>query len=135
MTLRSPRFLHRMTRLALAAVLLLALAPTVSRWVESSGQRLPDALVAMCTSAGLGFFKPASDLQSPVKPAPMPSGEVQGDACDYCPLLAQLAPLLLAFIVLLPLRAAPLRIAPSVPPQRDAFLPSGLGARGPPILL
>ena len=135
MTLRSPRFLHRMTRLALAAVLLLALAPTVSRWVESSGQRLPDALVAMCTSAGLSFFAPAADPQSPLKPAPAPTGETQGDACDYCPLLAQLAPLLLAFIVLLPLRAAPLRTAPSAPPQRDAFLPSGLGARGPPILL
>jgi hypothetical protein len=133
MMLRSRPFRHWMARLALAAVLLLALAPTVSRWVESSGQRLPGALLAMCTSGGMSLVKPASpwaDGQGEQAPA----GAAADEYCPHCPLLAKVTPLLLAIIALPLLRAEPPRVDADLPRYVAAFLPRGLGARGPPIL-
>ena len=59
MILRSRHFRHWMARLALAAILLVSLMPTVSRWLESGAQRLPDMVLAMCTSDGMAFTKPS----------------------------------------------------------------------------
>lgn len=135
MMLRSRRYRHWMARLALAAVLSLALLPTLGRLVEAGGQRLPPALVAMCTSAGLGLFAadrlPAGET-SPV--AGLPAAPMALDDCPYCPLLAKIAPLVLALLVL---------HAPSMPWRpnlreahgcRLAHAPGMLGARGPPLL-
>lgn len=135
MTLRSRRFQHRMASLALAAILLLALLPTLGRWVETSGQRLPPALVAMCTSAGLSLFAPDRLPPGETSPAQgIPAGSMAADDCPYCPLLAKIAPLVLAILALLAL-PAPWR--PNVREARGrrlAHVHGMLGARGPPLL-
>jgi Protein of unknown function (DUF2946) len=135
MILRSRRFQHWMACLALAAILLLALLPSLGRWVEAGGQRLPPALVAMCTSAGLSLFAPDRLPSGETSPAAgMPVGMMTADDCPYCPLLAKIAPLVLAILVL---------HAPSTPWRpnlreahgRRLVRASGmLGARGPPLL-
>ncbi|MDE2382283.1 MAG: DUF2946 family protein, partial [Xanthomonadaceae bacterium] len=126
MILRSTRFQHWMARLALAAILLLSVMPSVSRWLESTAPRLPDAVLAMCTLDGLAM-KPASLFSEPGKP-PAPSGAIPDGYCGYCPLLASLTPLLLAVIILLPpLRRVPLP-AWAQPALRAVPLLRGLGA-------
>ncbi len=133
MILRSRHFHTWMARLALAAILLVSAMPTISRWLESSAQRLPDVVLAMCSVDGL-VMKPASLLDDAGK-APAPTGAMPDAYCAYCPLLASLTPVLLALAILLPpLRRAllPARSSPVVPAPP---LLRGLGARGPPILL
>lgn len=135
MILRSRRYRYWMARLALAAVLALALLPTLGRLVEAGGQRLPPALVVMCTSAGLSLFTTDSLPPGETSPATaMPPGPMAADDCPYCPLLAKIAPLVLALLVL---------HAPSTPwrpnlrethGRRLAPAPGMLGARGPPLL-
>ena len=135
MTLRSRRFRHWMARLALAAVLSLALLPTLGRWVEAGGQRLPPALVAMCTSAGLSLF--ATERLPPGESSPavgMPAGTTAAEDCPYCPLLAKIAPLVLAILALF---ALPPPWRSSVREARGrplAHVHGMLGARGPPLL-
>lgn len=134
MIIRSRRFQNWSTRLALAAILLVALAPTVSRWVESTTQRLPDALAAMCTGSGLSWMQ-SGDLSSPAQKAPAPAGTMPDEYCGYCSLLASVAPLLLAVILLLPMLPS-LRLPEGhAPPPLGVTVFRGLGARGPPILL
>ena len=137
MLLRSRPFHAWMARLALAAVLLLSAMPTVSRWLESRAQTLPDTVLALCTTDGLAWAKPASLLDDGAGKVPAPAGgTLPGDYCAYCPLLASLAPLVLAVLAFL-LPAQPRALLPSgarpiphAPPRL-----CGLGARGPPILL
>ena len=131
MSLRNARFRHWMARLALAAILLMAALPTVGRLLESRAPTIHHAAMAMCTTDGL--VMQAHDLLH--GDAQMPTGTTMGEDCAYCPLLAAMLPLVLAALLLLPLRAAmrllPLRAAP----MRDARLAHGLGARGPPLAL
>lgn len=137
MILRSRRFQFWMARLALAAVLLVSVMPTLSRWLESRAPAGQTAVLALCTSDGLAWAKPASLLDDGVGKAPAPAGgTMPDDDCGYCPLLASLAPLALAALALL-LPAQPRTLLPSgarpiphAPPRLR-----GLGARGPPILL
>lgn len=130
MILRSRRYQHWMARLALAAILLVSVMPTVSRWLES---RAPDAaatVLAMCTMDGLAM-KPASLLDDAGK-APAPAGTMPDAYCAYCPLLSALAPLLLALAILLPPVRRALLPAWTPPALPVAPLLRGLGARGPP---
>lgn len=132
--IRSRRLQSWIPSLALAAILLVALAPTVSRWVGSGTQRLPDALAAMCTSSGMSWLKPGG-LPDTTQETPAPAGTMPDEYCGYCPLLASVVPLLLVVIVLLatlPSMRLPDGHAP--PSGRQPRL-RGLGARGPPILL
>lgn len=134
MNLRSRRFQHWMARLALAAVLLVSVMPTVSRWLESRAPAWQTAVLAMCTMDGLAM-KPASLLDDAGK-APAPSGAMPDEYCAYCPLLASLAPLVLAvLVVLLPTLPRALLPAWTLPALPIPPLLRGLGARGPPILL
>ena len=134
MILRSRRFQLWMARLALAAVLLVSVMPTVSRWLESRAPAWQTAVLAMCTMDGLAM-RPASLLDDAGK-APAPTGAMPDEYCAYCPLLASLAPLALAVLAVL-LPALPRALLPAwVPPVLPAPpLLRGLGARGPPILL
>lgn len=132
MILRSTRFQHWMARLALAAILLLSVMPSVSRWLESTAPRLPDAVLAMCTVDGLAM-QPASLLGDAGK-LPAPTGAMPDD-CGYCPLLASLTPLLLALVILLPPLRRVLLPTWAQPALHAVPLLRGLGARGPPILL
>ena len=137
MILRSRRFQFWMVRLALAAVLLVSVMPTVSRWLESRAPAWQTAVLALCTTDGLAWAKPASLVDDGAGKVPAPAGgTLPGDYCAYCLLLASLAPLVLAVLAFL-LPAQPRALLPSgarpmphAPPRLR-----GLGARGPPILL
>ena len=131
MILRNARFHSWMVRLALAAILLMATLPTLGRMLETRAPAWQDMASAMCTTDGL-VMKAHGLLHDDGR---MPLGKTMGEDCAYCPLLAAMVPLVLAALLLLPLRAAmrllPLRAAP----MRDARLAHGLGARGPPLAL
>ena len=126
------RFRYCMARLALVAMLLVALAPTISRWVHATPAS-PPAMLALCTTDGLES-RPSSLLPSAGQ-IPEPSHPMQDGYCGHCPLLASVAPLLLAALLLappsgelpLPEWRAPLWPAPT--------LLQGLWARGPPLPL
>ena len=132
--IRSRRFQSWIARLALAAILLVALAPTVSRLLESGAPRLPDAMAAMCTSSGLSWLSQHESADAGQK-APAPAGTMPDEYCGYCTLLASVAPVLLAVVLLLPMLPS-LRLPEGhAPPSHGIVVLRGLGARGPPILL
>ena len=124
-TFRAPAFQHWMARLALAAVLLLALAPTLSR--AAAATAVPQALGAMCTADGLA---PAT-VPAAAWPAD-PAGASSDAACDYCPLLAQVTPFSPVSLPMPSLHAAPPRRQDAVAWPLAARAQAGLGARGPP---
>ena len=124
--IRSPAFQRPMRALALAAVLLLALMPSVARLLS---QRVVAGAhagwVELCTMTGLKLVK--------LDPAAPDGGQADhGGDCDYCPLGHSLAtPGALPKLVLAsqkPLKA-PLLRAPQQRPDTPAI---GLGSRGPP---
>ena len=131
MILQSHRFRHWMACLALAAILLLALLPTIGRWVEAGRDAPSLAGMAMCTSDGMAWSPPAALFQAG---DPLPTGTQPGADCDYCPLLASAVPVVLATLLLLPPPASPPPSAFPTTSPRDASLAHGLGARGPPRL-
>ena len=128
---RALHFQRPMTRLALIAVLLMALSPAVSRWIASSSTQWLPGLVELCTVQGLKLVDVSGFGRDPAK-SPPPGHAMQAD-CAYCPLLAGAALLLLAAALLFPQELA------SVLPARAASAPlfsslfSGLGSRGPPL--
>jgi len=142
--IRARRFRRPMSRLALLAVLLLALVPTLGRLARTAGDGaagVAPAWAAMCTARGLEavLLPPAAHPATQVEghgigeaPA-LPHGNGNGGDCDYCPLLASA----------IPVPAAPPAIAPSALPapalctSRPSLAhaephPCGLGSRGPP---
>ncbi|MEF9979457.1 MAG: DUF2946 family protein, partial [Thermomonas sp.] len=100
--MRSPAFGNLMARLALAAMLLMALAPGISRTLASNVDADNPVLQAlqMCTTSGLQTRLVAPLLGDEVAgfggdehPAPHP--HEAGDACGYCSLVTPLPLLLL----------------------------------------
>ena len=114
-----------MARLALAAVLLLALAPALSRAAALAAS--PQALGAMCTADGLA---PAT-VPAAAWPAD-PAGASSDAACDYCPLLAQVTPFSPVSLPMPSLHATPPRRHDAVARPLAPRAQAGLGARGPP---
>jgi len=133
-----------MLLLALAATLLMALAPVVSRWMQAGqgthatmahampAMAMPDAMPAghhaMDAHAGHGTAHDTADKAPPADPH-----AAHGEACDYCTMASRLLPWLAVLLVLAPL---PYRIAPQ--PPRAAVFTAGLRwpahpARGPPL--
>lgn len=123
-----------MTRLALLAVLLLALVPSLGRMLPAAAPQWPQAASELCTSTGLKWVAVDVGLFSGT-PAPQPSMPAGGDHCDYCPLAASLSLLVppLALLAPSPLRGtAPAWVAPRL--RTPANL-RGLGGQGPPLPL
>lgn len=123
-----------MARLALAAMLLAALMPTVSRVLAASAPRGAPVLMEMCTVAGTKLIDVSSFLG--VDDAePAPATTAMADACGYCT-LATPPPILLALLFLSLLwtpRAPATRVRTRVlKPLRNA---RGLGSQAPPIAL
>lgn len=128
--MRPPATTRVLARLALLAMLLLALAPALSRVLGSGDPQRLDGWSQLCTSLGLQWRSSAgssTDHGLPGQP-----GSVHDGDCDYCPLAGSLP---------LPLRAAGLWPAPALPPSPPALAqasiarqacPTGLGSRGPP---
>ena len=129
--IRSAAFQRPMRALSLAAVMLLALMPSVARLLASRVDAGTHAgWVELCTMAGLKLVK-----VEPAAPAALDSGTpAHGGDCDYCPLLnvlsAPMAPPSIALAALSPVPAPAMRT-----PQRRVPVPAiGLGSRGPPAL-
>ncbi|TWG92825.1 Protein of unknown function (DUF2946) [Luteimonas sp. J16] len=132
MVRQSSTFRH-LAVLALLAVLLSALAPTVSRAVAATTAKGAPILMEMCTVAGIKLvdvspFIGAADEQ------PAPPASPMAPACDYCvlatPLLVVLA-LLLAALAWRPAPPADRRYALAQRPLRNL---RGLGSQAPPVL-
>ena len=119
--------------LALLAVLLSALAPTLSRVVAAGAAKGAPILMEMCTVAGIKLidvspFIGAADAE-PERPSPP-----MAPACDYCVLATPLLVVLALLLALLAWTPAPLagrsyRLAPR--PLRNL---RGLGSQAPPVL-
>ncbi|KAF1699307.1 DUF2946 family protein [Pseudoxanthomonas suwonensis] len=126
---RASRLHRNMARLALLAVLLLALAPAVGRALASGTPQLLAGWSELCTSEGLQRLP--SEARS-ADGVPLPAAHGDAD-CPYCPLATSLlgpaAPP--AALALSPVEAAPARR--HAPGRRFRRL-HGPGSRGPPIL-
>lgn len=121
-----------MTRLALAAVLLMAFAPSISRVLAGSGAQGLAGWSELCTTQGLKWVDTAA--QSAAAKSKLPDAPAMGGDCAYCPLAASL-PVWLPLILEFPHPMAG-EVIPLAPPPRFATANlRGLGGRGPPILL
>lgn len=133
-----------MLLLALAATLLMALAPVVSRWVQTGQDAHASMAHAMHGTAMAGDMPaahPAMDAHAAhmaaggdaARPPPADPHAAHGEACDYCTMASRLLPWLAVLLVLAPLLY---RIAPQ--PPRAAVFTAGPRwpahpARGPPL--
>ena len=119
-----------MTRIALVAMLLLALVPTASRMLASVGVATGGSWVELCTVTGLKWVQlPDGDT------APSPSAQIGGGDCAYCPLLNAVAVLALLLALLSTTLPRQLLAGFASAPHGAGLHPCGLGSRGPPILL
>lgn len=125
-----------MARLALAAILLLAMLPTLGRLAERGAPAGDSGWAAMCTSAGLAYVRlsglPAAASHDDGGGAP---AHPQDADCAYCPLLAALVAAGL-WLLLAPhcdVRRIAVAIAHALP-RAAVFHPCGLGSRGPPLI-
>lgn len=149
--LRQHRFLQVMHRLALMGALLMAIAPVVSRWVQSATDPLGQP-TALCSSRGmqqldLGVIMASAhaahtmsmDLAMPGmdhgNAGAMPVDHHDGVACDYCVLAANLLPFVLGLLVLPLLLHAAMRLPVVQRMPRAASAWPAHGARGPPHAL
>ena len=118
-----------MARLALAAMLLLALLPTFGRLASAAA---PSAdWTAVCTMTGLKYV--ALDTDDGV-PAPQPAGGIE-QHCAYCPLLAAMAVFALCLALAWPRRNHVAHSSRRRVVAVHRFHPCGLGSRGPPLAL
>jgi len=119
--------------LALLAVLLSALAPTVSRVVAATAARGAPILMEMCTMAGIKLVD-VSPFVAAAEDEPAPPASPMAPACDYCVLATPL-------LVVLALLLASLAWTPAPPADRLYTLAQrplrnlrGLGSQAPPVL-
>ena len=116
-----------MARLALVAILLLALVPTLGRIAQArtaAGADATPSWAALCTMQGL------RTLASPALP-PLPQ-EKSGD-CAYCPLLATTVTPSVAALSVPPIALPPALCTSNFEITRATPHPCGLGSRGPPL--
>jgi Protein of unknown function (DUF2946) len=126
--MRNSRLQRYLANVALVAMLLLAFAPSLSRWLVSNNADA--AWTEICTISGMKLVQ-ISDFNQAALPEPMPMGQ----DCAYCPLATTIAALLIAIAIIFP-RISERFISHSQHIIHRTFLyPSGLGSRGPPIIL
>ena len=147
--IRSRLLMTTMQRLAALAVLLMLVAPLVSRWVQTQREM---ALGAMCTAQGMEMSAVlpmmgmvhdmsgmAHDMRGGYVHGEKGGGHADGgmatheEACEYCALAARLLPLLLVLVLL-----APLLYRQASPLWRAFVFVAGVHwpahpARGPPL--
>jgi len=121
-----------MARLALAAMLLLALLPTFGRLAAGASSTPESGWAALCTMTGLKIV--ALDAADGVPAQPKPAGGIDGH-CAYCPLLAAMAVFALWLALAWPQRRGDRRSLWLPAPLHSRFHPCGLGSRGPPPAL
>jgi hypothetical protein len=126
--MRNSRLQRYLANVALVAMLLLAFAPSVSRWLVSNNTN--SAWTEICTVSGMKLVQ-ISDFNQAALPEPMPMGQ----DCAYCPLATSIAAMFILIAIIFP-RISERFISHSQHAIDRVFLyPSGLGSRGPPINL
>lgn len=121
-----------MLRLALVAVLLMALAPSVSRLLASAGTQVLDGWTELCTTSGVKWVD--TGRASPAEKS-FPGMGHAGEDCSYCRLV-DLLPLVLLFVcIILPRLLGGHILFPAAPRLRVLQNQRGLGGQGPPIFL
>jgi hypothetical protein len=131
-----------MARLALFAILLLALVPTLGRLAQAgaAGSDATPSWAAMCTARGLESIRLQASAQGMAHDAMHATGETpaapRGSAgdCDYCPLLAAAMPVAVATHSIPPAALPPALCTFPALPTRAQPHPCGLGSRGPPTV-
>lgn len=121
-----------MLQLALLATLLMAFAPSVTRWVGTSGPQVLAGWTELCTTDGMKWVD--TRVASPSKKSP-PAGMPAGADCAYCTLAVALPVLLLCLALLFPRHAADVMARVVALPRVDRLRLRGLGGQGPPVLL
>ena len=122
-----------MLQLALLAALLMAFAPSVTRWVASAGTQVLAGWTELCTTEGIQWVD--TRAESPAGKSPVPDGTPMGPDCAYCTLAAALPLLLLAIAVLFPRLAGDAIASVVTLPRAGRLRLRGLGGQGPPVLL
>lgn len=126
-----------MSLLALVAMSLLVLVPTIGRLVSPGHHSSFDGVhdhAAMMAHAHLGDA--GHDESTTPTPKPTGGGMSVHDDCAYCPVLNAMVSLLLWFVFVLPMVAMPPSSTRRAPlPHIHHWHPCGLGSRGPPIFL
>ena len=122
-----------MLQLALLAALLMAFAPSVTRWVASAGTQVLAGWTELCTTEGIQWVD--TRAESPVGKSPLPDGTPMGPDCAYCTLTAALPLLLLAIALLFPRLAGDAIASVVTLPRAGRLRLRGLGGQGPPVLL
>lgn len=141
--MRSARFHSCFLLLAFAATLLMAVAPVVSRWVQSGHEQhmavMPSATAAApaghhaMTAAEHAMHMAGAAAETHKPPVPADPHAAHGEACEYCTMASRLVLGLALLLVLAPLLY---RLAPETP--RAIRLPTSLRwpahpVRGPPL--
>jgi len=121
-----------MLQLALLAALLVAFAPSVTRWVAGAGAEVLAGWTELCTTDGMKWVDTRVD--SPTKESPSP-GMPMGADCAYCTLAASLPVLLLCIALLFPRLPAYAIAAAVARPRVGRLRLRGLGGQGPPLPL
>lgn len=127
-----------MLQLALLAALLMAFAPSVTRWVGTTGAQVLAGWTELCTTDGIKWVDTRAESpvakSSPGK-APSPAGMSMGADCAYCTLAAALPLLLLCLAVLFPRLTGGFPVGLPTLPRVGRLRLRGLGGQGPPVLL
>ena len=127
-----------MLQLALLAALLMALAPSVTRWVASAGSQVLAGWTELCTTDGIKWVDTRAEspiVKPPVGKAPSPEGMSMGADCAYCTLAAALPLLLLCIALLFPRFSGGVLASTMALPRMRRLRLRGLGGQGPPVLL
>lgn len=131
--MRTAASFRLMLQLALAAALLLAITPTISRVLAASDFAHQPILMELCTSAGMEQIDISSFIGAE-EPATAAHGATDA-ACGYCLLATPLPLLLLALVVMLFPKAGRLRVQRAAPCLCVSRNRRGLGSQGPPFAL
>ena len=122
-----------MLQLALLAALLMAFAPSITRWMASDGPQVLAGWTELCTTEGIQWVD--TRAESPAGKSPLPDGMPMGPDCAYCTLTAALPLLLLAIALLFPRLAGDAIASVVTLPRARRLRLRVLGGQGPPVLL
>ena len=122
-----------MLQLALLAALLMAFAPSVTRWVSDTGSQVLAGWTELCTTGGIKWVDTRAG--SPMEESPAPAGMPMGADCAYCMLVVALPLLLLCIALLFPRLSGDVIASVVTLPRTRRLRLRGLGGQGPPVLL